>query len=308
MSAASPWQEALTRFGLHDLIRYGRTVDSMRRTLLRAAPLTDRDPPDMAQARDIAVPGAEGPLNARLYVPHGAAEGGPLVLFTHGGGYVVGDLDTHDPLCRRLAHEGDFRVLALDYRLAPEHRFPAAVEDALAVFDWLRGGGAAELGGDPARLGVAGDSAGGGLAAVLAQARRGELRHQLLIYPLLQLVETNDRRRKALQGGLISTAALDAIRDLYLPDADAARDVRASPLFAEDLAGLPPAFIAASELDPLLDEGAAYEARLAASGVPVTRAVVKAMPHGFWNLAGLIPAARASIAAAARDAAKWLNG
>ena len=295
----SPWTRALTSFGLDDPFEPGRTTPHMRKALRDAAPHLDVTPPPVEAVRNLTIPGPAGGIPARLYIPNGSAEPAPCVLFCHGGGYVIGDLETHDALCRRLAAVSGARVLAIDYRLAPEHVFPAAIDDVVAAFDWLSGEGAQSVGADPQRLAVAGDSAGGGLAAVLAQLRRTQLRFQLLIYPLLQLVERRKTKLKAVEGHIFSVVALDQIVRYYLGEESQAVDRRASPLLEDDLTGLPPAYIAAAELDPLRDEDEAYRDRLIASGVAVEYKLGKALPHGYFNLTAILPGAKALIDRAA---------
>ena len=295
----SPWTRALNKFGLEDPFEPGRTATHMRKALHDAAPHIDVTPPPVESVRNLTIPGPAGDIPARLYIPNGSVTPAPCLLFCHGGGYVIGDLDSHDALCRRLAANSGVRVLAVDYRLAPEHVFPAATDDVLAAFDWLAGEGALEVGADPARLAVAGDSAGGGLAAMLAQARRRQLRFQLLIYPLLQMVERRKPKLKALEGHIFSAITLDQIARYYFADAADAGDKRASPLLEDDLAGLPPTYIAAAELDPLMDEGQAYRDRLIAAGVPVDYKLGKALPHGYFNLTAVLPGARSLIDKAA---------
>ncbi|WP_339747714.1 alpha/beta hydrolase [uncultured Maricaulis sp.] len=295
----SPWTRTLNSFGLDDPFEPGRTTPHMRKALRDAAPHLDVTPPAVAAVRELAIPGPAGDIPARLYIPNGSVEPAPCVLFCHGGGYVIGDLETHDALCRRLAAVSGVRVLAVDYRLAPEHAFPAAVDDVLAAFDWLAGEGADEVGADPQRLAVAGDSAGGGLAAVLAQLRRTQLRYQLLIYPLLQLAERRKSKLKAIEGHIFSVVALDQIVRYYLGEESQVIDRRASPLLEDDLTGLPPAYIAAAELDPLRDEGQAYRDRLIASGVAVEYKLGKTLPHGYFNLTAILPGTKALIDRAA---------
>ncbi|WP_417487455.1 alpha/beta hydrolase [Maricaulis sp.] len=289
------WPEALTKFGLPDPLEPARAAPRMRETLSNAAPHMDVRPPEVAEVRDLSVPGAEGDIPARLYRPNGVEADGPCTFFMHGGGYVIGDLESHDRLCRRLAAHSGARVLAVDYRLAPEHPWPAGVEDCLAAFDWLTEGGAAEIGALPDRIAVAGDSAGGGLAAILAQSRRDQICFQLLIYPLLQLVERRKAKPKLLEGHLLSSFTLDQIVRAYLSTPDQANELTVSPLLNNDLAGLPPAHIVAAELDPLLDEGQAYRDRLAAAGIPVSYAIGKTLPHGYFNLTAVLPGAKAII-------------
>ncbi|WP_417485146.1 alpha/beta hydrolase [Maricaulis salignorans] len=295
----SAWTRALNKFGLDDPFEPGRTATHMRKALSDAAPHIDVTPPPVESVRDLTLPGPAGDIPARLYIPNGSTAPAPCLLFCHGGGYVIGDLDSHDALCRRLAAIGGVRVLAVDYRLAPEHVFPAAPDDVLAAFDWLAGEGAAIIGADPARLAVAGDSAGGGLAAMLAQARRSQLRFQLLIYPLMQMVERRKPKLKAVEGHIFSAITLDQIARYYFADEGDASDKRASPLLEDDLAGLPRAYIAAAELDPLMDEGQAYRDRMIAAGVPVSYVLGKALPHGYFNLTAILPGARSLIDKAA---------
>lgn len=295
----SDWPAALANFNIDEALEPARTAPHMRNALRNATPMLDGKPVDVDAVTDLVLPGAAGDIPARLYIPFGSQAPAPGLLFLHGGGYVIGDLDTHDPLCRRLAATGGVRVLAVDYRLAPEHPFPAAIDDALAALDWLTGEGAKRTGIDSERLAVAGDSAGGGLAAALAQLRRDRLRFQLLIYPLLQLVERRKPKLKAVEGHLLSAFTLDQIARAYLPDDGLARDPRVSPLFTDDLAQLPPAHIFAAELDPLLDEGRAYRDRLLAHAVPCGYTLGKAMPHGYFSLTALLPGARALVNEAA---------
>ncbi|OLF71882.1 hypothetical protein AWH62_12155 [Maricaulis sp. W15] len=292
---APAWPEALTKFGLQDPLEPARAAPRMREALRNAAPHMDVRAPDLAEVRDLAVPGGTGEIAARLYRPNGADAPGPCTFFTHGGGYVIGDLETHDSLCRRLAAKSGMRVLAIDYRLAPEHPWPAGVEDALAAFDWLVGPGAAEVGALPDRIAVAGDSAGGGLAAILAQTRRKQICFQLLIYPLLQLVERRKPKPKWLEGHLLSSFTLDQVVRAYLTDPAQAVELSVSPLLNPDLAGLPPAHIIAAELDPLLDEGQAYRDLLLAAGNTVSYALGKALPHGYFNLTAVLPGAKAIV-------------
>ena len=215
-----------------------------------------------------------------------------MCLYFHGGGYALGGLESHDRVCRRLCAMSGVRILAVEYRLAPEHAFPAAYEDALAAFDWAAGEGAQRLGADPASLAVAGDSAGGGLAAAVAQERRTHIRFQLLIYPLLQLAEVRKEKLKAFEGHILSAKTLEWIRDKYVVDPAMVRDPRCSPLFCEDLTGLPPAYIAAAELDPLQAEGRAYADKLAAFGVPVDYHLARKLPHGYFNMTRTLPVAK----------------
>jgi len=296
----SVFEKMFAQSGAAELFSPAKTASAMREALARARDLLEADPAPVEQVREIMIEGGDGPRQARVYIPYGAQEGeGPGLVFFHGGGFIVGSLDSHDPLCRRLASVSGVRVCSVDYRLAPEHPFPAAWDDALAAFDAAADGALAEHGFDPARLAVGGDSAGGNLAAGIARERRGRLRFQMLLYPLLQLVQVKKDRPRWQEGPFLSTRTLEEIRKLYLAGADPA-DVRVSPLMADSLKGLAPAYMLAAELDPLLDEGKAYADRLAQYGVPVERKEWKGVPHGFLNMSRLVAACVPAIEHAAR--------
>lgn len=239
-------------------------------------------------------------LPSRLYLPQGrlvhAGDGDPLLVFFHGGGFVWGDLDSHDALCRFLAQEARVRVVSIGYRLAPEAPFPAAVEDALAAFAWVTRN-AAQLGADPSRLAVGGDSAGGNLAALVAlhAAREGlPLAYQLLIYPATDL--TRSARSHALfgEGLYLTTEFMDLAHDTYLAG-HPADDPSASPLHAEIGDGVAPAYVASAGFDPLRDEGEAYARALRDAGVDVTARRFDGLIHGFANWVGLGAANRAAL-------------
>ncbi|WP_237477545.1 alpha/beta hydrolase [Lichenibacterium dinghuense] len=250
-------------------------------------------PPAVASVSDVRIAGAAGPLPARLYAPRDGTA--PGLVYFHGGGLVAGDLDTHDALCRALAAGSDCRVLSVGYRLAPEHPFPAAAEDAVAAAgDAL--GRAAEFGLDPARVAVGGDSAGGTLATLAAGALRTRVALQLLLCPALDAAPDTESRRLFARGHLLDAAMM--ARDLAdcAPGALDLADPRLSPLRDPDLAGRPPALIHTAEFDPLRDEGALYAERLAAAGVPVRHRCHPGMIHHFYGLTGLVPAARAALA------------
>ena len=254
--------------------------------------------PEVRQIWDRMIPSARGEIASRLYVPRGAAEKGPLLIYFHGGGFVDGDLDSHDAQCRFMADRSKSRVLAVDYSLAPEHRFPAAVEDAMAALEWAHAE-AAKMGVETAHIGVGGDSSGANLAAVVSQlARLGEVplpAFQLLIYPVLDLTE---KRRSFELFGLehgLTEAKYDWFMQQYLESDDEKSDVRVSPLLAEDLRGLPPACILTAGFDILVDEADLYARRLETSGVSVSYHCAENLFHGFTRFFELLPEARQAL-------------
>lgn len=242
------------------------------------------------RARDLAIPGDGGPIPARLYQPEGLAEGSPLLVYYHGGGFVIGDLDTHDNLCRFLARHAEVRVLAVDYRCAPEHPFPAAPEDSLNAYRYAVGH-AAELGADPARIALGGDSAGGNLAAVTAHAaaRYGEPRPAflLLFYPAVDASRRRRSRELFGNGFLLTDADMDWFMDHYCPDTSQRADPRLSILLADDLGGLPPTYLAMSGFDPLRDENEEFVRRLTESGVSVVVRRHDDLIHGYASMLGV---------------------
>ncbi|WP_328315867.1 alpha/beta hydrolase [Streptomyces sp. NBC_00388] len=267
--------------------------------------------PGVARVSDTAAPGPPGApsVPVRIYDPDpdGTADGRPLVVFCHGGGWVMCDLDTHDGLCRELASRTGALVMSVDYRRAPEHRFPAALLDTYAVLDWAAGR-ARELRCDPDRVVVAGDSSGGNLAAAVALTARDSggpaIAAQLLVYPALDdRLETASATEYAT-GFFHTTAHMRWYWQQYLgPQGDGA-DPRASPVRAADPAGLPPALLILPECDPLRDEGIRYAEQLREAGVPAEVRLERGMFHGFLGATGVLPEADAALGAAAR----WLLG
>jgi len=267
-------------------------------------------PPDeVADVRDLSIAGPGGPLALRLYRGAGTAEGAlPALLYLHGGGWVIGDLDSHDGVCRRLANLAGCRVIAVDYRLAPEHRFPAAIDDAAAALAWVAENAEA-LGVDPARIAVGGDSAGGNLAAVVAiMGRDGAAPasvFQLLLYPAVDLAMASGSYARMTEGLPLTAASMRYFIDHYVPDAGERLDWRASPLRAGRLAGTPPALVLTVGHDPLADEGRAYAERLEAEGVRVTSLHLTDQIHGMLTMGRVIAAGDAVLqyaATALRDA------
>jgi acetyl esterase len=240
----------------------------------------------LARVEELTLPGPAGALGARLYVPEREPDAGGLLVYFHGGGHVIGDLDTHDSACRFIAVHAGVGVLSVDYRLAPEHPYPAAVDDSVAAFAWASAN-AERLGFDPARIAVGGDSAGGNLAAVVAlAAKAGEApmpAFQLLIYPVCDYVEKRPSYETFSSGFLLTEGEMDWFRDRYLPDRDAAHEWRASPLRAPDLSGLPPAYIVTAGFDPLRDEAEEYARKLVAAGVPTVLRRQEGLLHTFVN-------------------------
>ena len=256
--------------------------------------------PEGVEARDLKVMGAAGEIPARLYTPAGAATPSGLLVYFHGGGFVIGDLETHDAHCRRLAHHSGQRVLAVDYRLAPEHPFPAGHDDALAATRWAFDH-AAELGADPARIGVGGDSAGGNLAASIALDLRGDpkrkLKLQLLLYPAVWPHEETQSRRER-DGPVLTKAAMEWF-EASLGHAGHPQAHRVAPARAADLSGLAPAYVVTAGHDPLEHEGRDYAEALAKAGVPAQHANYPSLVHDFFIMGDVSPA----VIEAAKDAA-----
>jgi acetyl esterase len=250
------------------------------------------------------LPGPAGPLPYRIYTPLAAndeSSGG--VVFFHGGAWVLGNLDTHDCLCRILANESGCRVVSVDYRLAPEHPFPAAVEDACAATAWIAAH-AAELNIDPTRLAVAGDSAGGTLAAVVCQSAKGsglQLALQVLLCPVTDIAADNPSRREFAEGYFLEGPLMSWAGTHYVPSSADVNDPRLSPLRAPDLSGLPPAHIHTAGFDLLRDEGKAYAEALGRDGVKVRHVCHEQMIHHFYAMAGAIPYARTALKTMGED-------
>ncbi len=251
--------------------------------------------PALDSVANLMFAGPDCNLAARLYRPRAAAGAAlPVLVFYHGGGWVVGDLDTHDHVCRYLAAHAGILVAAIDYRLAPEHKFPAAFDDACAAVRWVTGK-ADELGIDRQRVAVGGDSAGGNLAATVALAMRDEgdvpLSMQLLIYPAVDFTADNESLRDNGKGYMLTRAAMEQLTDWYLPTRIARTDPHASPQLAADHSGLPAALIQTAEFDPLRDEAVAYAKTLECAGVAVDHRHYDGMIHGFARMGGRVDTA-----------------
>jgi len=251
-------------------------------------------PTPVGEIVDRTIAGPAGRMRVRLYRPAGSvARLLPAVLYFHGGGWVIGSLEGYDLPCRFFCSRTGCAVVAVDYRLAPEHKFPAAVDDAVASFHWLAAE-AVELGIDPARIVVAGDSAGGTLAAVVSQLVRGEARTpclQWLIYPATDLAAETRSHSSCAQGFLLTQDDMNWFRGQYLNDLAEVADPRVSPLKAADLGGLPPALVFTAGFDPLRDEGQAYADRLSAAGVKTIHREFDSLIHGFVGMRGALHAA-----------------
>ncbi|MDP4022649.1 alpha/beta hydrolase [Methylobacterium sp. NEAU 140] len=307
-----------------DMMALGRsgTPDvAARRDGLRALAALAGPAPTGVATRDLVLPGPAGPVAARLYAPEtgdkgggdkgggdkGVGGSGAGLLFLHGGGLTTGGLDTHDGICRTLAAAGGLSVVAVDYRLAPEHPFPAALEDARAALAWTAAHAPA-LGIDPARLAVGGDSAGAGLAALLCQEARGagpRIAAQLLICPVLDLEGAGPSRTAFASGYFLDIATIG--RDARACGLVGPGAARFAPLRTADLTGLPPAHIHTAACDPVRDDGTAYAERLRGAGVPAALTCHAGMIHFFYGLGRLVPRARPILAGMAADFAGLLT-
>ena len=245
-------------------------------------------PPEVGSATDIEVDGAEGPLPARLYVPTPAGAEGPLptLVFLHGGGFTIGDIASYDAQCRTLCAGAGVALLSVEYRLGPEHPFPAAADDAIAATGWALDN-ADRLGGDPDAIGVGGDSAGGNLSAVAAQAHRDRLAGQLLLYPVTDFTTEHASLARNGEGLFLTRDDMEWFRGNYLPNEADGADPKASPMLADDLSGLPRAVVLTAEYDPLVDDGEAYAEALEAAGVPVVKRRFGGLIHGFLALGAM---------------------
>jgi acetyl esterase len=284
------------------------TVEAARAQMSHGRSLLTGAPTPVRSLRDLTVDGATGPLTARHYVPSDEP-GAPLLVYLHGGGFVLGDLESHDEACRVLARHAGTQVLAVDYRLAPEHPFPAAVEDAAAAFAWAREH-AQELGADPDRVAIGGDSAGGNLAAVVAQQTRGgddAPAAQVLIYPLTDVSRRHPSRDLFARDLLLTDDDIVWFEQHYAPGTDPT-DLRRSPLLAPDLSGLAPAVVVTAAFDPLRDEGEAYARALREAGVPVVSWRAPGLVHGFLSFSSVHRPSRDAVLRLAGSVHAVLHG
>jgi acetyl esterase len=269
------------------------TPERARRLTRAEARAAAGRPTQVGAVRDLEIPGPAGPLPARHYAPVETGGPHPLLVYLHGGGFVLGDLDVHDEPCRVLCRHSGVHVLSVDYRLAPECPFPAAIDDAMAAFEWANAN-AAELGADPARVAVGGDSAGGNLAAHVARDARQRPVLQLLIYPAADMDTERPSQSLFAEGFYLTAADRDWYHGHYMGGAGD-EDPRRRPLTEGDLAGLPPAFVVTAAFDPLRDEGEAYADALHAAGTPVLLRRFDGLVHAFINMVGVSPACRDAL-------------
>jgi acetyl esterase/lipase len=271
-----------------------------RAVYLASKPILQPDPEPVAEAIGLDAAGPAGPIPLRLYRARPAAPAGPqpVVVYFHGGGWVIGDLESHDQLCRALANAVPCTVIAVDYRLAPEHKFPAAVEDAIAATGWIAAN-ADRLKVDPKRLAVAGDSAGGNLAAIAAIAARdsGQAQPvlQFLIYPGTDMAMQSASIQRHAEQLPLTKKGMQWFLNHYLNGPEDVNDWRASPLRATNLRGLPPALVITAGFDPLSDEGEAFAAALGRAGVPVTLERFEGQIHGFITMGRIVADARRAL-------------
>jgi len=292
------WLDRLTSDD--DMAREKGVVQARAKRLKEARIVAHWPPIPMARVEAVEITGPAGTIDARLYVP--AGEPAPLLVYFHGGGWVIGDLDTHDDPCRFLASRASVRILAVDYRLAPEHPFPAAAEDALAAYAWAATN-SEQLGAIAERIGVGGDSAGANLAAATCLIARDtglpQPAMQLLIYPVTETAGTAPSRQSFGEGFLLTRGDMEWFEERYLPPGVDRDDPRVALLNAPDLRALPPAYIATAGFDPLRDEGEAYAQRLREAGVRVALRRHPGLVHTFANLTAICPTARAAMHEAA---------
>jgi acetyl esterase len=254
-------------------------------------------PTPVAHVENRMVPGPDGDIPVRLYTPQGPGPF-PVLIFFHGGGWVIGDLETYDELCRTLTNGAECIVVSVDYRLAPEHKFPAGPEDCYAATQWVATH-ATQLNGDPSRVAIGGDSAGGNLAAVVAQMARDRegprLVFQLLIYPMTNFTADTPSLKENAEGYLMTAEDIKWFLKQYLNNEEEKKNPLASPMLVTDLSGLPPALIITAEYDPLRDDGELYGERLKEAAVPVTVSRYSGMIHAFVSMAMFLDQGKQAI-------------
>ncbi|MFM9942464.1 MAG: alpha/beta hydrolase [Hyphomicrobiaceae bacterium] len=287
-------------------------VAEMRAVSKRRAAHLAPELPAVGRIENRRIETAAGGVPVRFYYPPGSAASGlrPAYIYAHGGGFAVGDLDMVEPVCRSICRDANIVVASVDYRLAPEHKFPAGLDDMIAVSRWI-GRHGADVGIDVSRLAIGGDSAGGNLAAAAAQAMAGKgevaLRYQVLVYPVTDLTCQQPSYTDLGTGYPLTADRMKAYIKLYLNDPAQARDARASPLLAASLSGQPPALVVVAGLDPLVDEGIAYAKRLQQAGVAAEIHEVPDHPHGFLGWSRDAKAARDTLALIGRRLGEQLH-
>ncbi|MBL4874319.1 MAG: alpha/beta hydrolase [Rhodobacteraceae bacterium] len=298
--------QAVGRFARATRPQVVPTVEESRKLTTKAVTLFDEPSPELFRKENIVIDGAEGPLNARIYSGPAKHRPRPILVYFHGGGWVQGDLDSHDGVCGKLAKWAGCIVISIDYRLAPEHKFPSAPLDAIAAYKWVRMN-AASLGGDPERIGVGGDSAGGNLAAVVCQqtAINGERTPELqvLIYPALDGRMITDSMEELRDAYILPKDRMQYFLDLYTRGPDDILDIRLSPALRETVVDQPKACIVTGGFDPLRDDGDMYAERLTAEGIDVKHIQYPGQIHAFISLCKVVPQGNACI----RDIADWLK-
>ena len=278
--------EAATKAGRPKLETLPHAIG--RKSVDKMSEDSEADPPEVAETIDGAFAGPGGEIKYRRYLPLGVEAGSlPTLIYYHGGGFVIGTIETHDSTCRRLTNRSRCQVVSIDYRLSPEHPFPAPIDDGIAAFRHIRDNAAA-FGADAARLAVGGDSAGGTIAAVVCQAMRDAQEagpaFQMLIYPSTDSSRDTGSRRAFAEGYFLTKNLMDWFWDAYVPAGTDLTDLRLSPLLAKDFTGLPPAFVLTAGFDRLRDEGRAYADRLIDAGVKTTYVNYPGTIHGFFTL------------------------
>ena len=274
-------------------------AEELRALFKRTRAALTPDPPEVGHVEDLMVPGPTADIPVRYYRPYGTKKYAriPLLLYFHGGGWMVGDIETHDVICRMLSNRGRFAVVNVDYRLAPENKFPAAIEDSWEVTKWAKSG-ANGLSVDTDRIGVGGDSAGGNISAVLALMARDsglELAFQALIYPATHFSLDTTSHRKFGEGFLLTRVAQAWYHDSYLRGEEDRQNWRASPALATDFRNVAPAYVLTCGYDPLLDEGKAYVESLRAAGVPAAYRCFEGQVHGFITMGKVIDEANEAV-------------
>ena len=294
--AGRPAYETLSPPEAREYYRIGRVV-------------MNPEPPALESNEPLSIPAPHGSIPARIYTPKTLRKNNglaPCLVFFHGGGWVIGDLDTHEVVCQKLAHEGELIVISVDYRLAPEHKFPAAADDAITATKWVAAN-AKQLGIDAAHLLVGGDSAGGNLAAVVALAARDgdgpKLAGQVLVYPATDFAMKHPSHSEPDTSVLLTHSVIKWFCNHYINGAADIDDWKASPARAKTLAGLPPAYVLTAGADPLRDEGADYAARLKEAGVPVTYRHFPGQFHGFFTMGKLLQQANVAVT----EIAGWMK-